>query len=133
MRLLGWDFCLVSQLRGKGRVMILIVEDEFLINWTITEELQLQGCEVISAFNADEAILILQSRADIEVVFTDIDMPGSMDGLRLAVAIRDRWPPIQVIVTSGKATPSVLPQHISFLAKPYTVNDIVRRVEQYCA
>jgi len=113
--------------------MILIVEDEVLINWTITEELQLQGCEVISAFNADEAISILQSRADIEVVFTDIDMPGSMDGLRLAAAIRDRWPPIQVIVTSGKATPSILPQHVSFLAKPYTVDDVVKSVEQYCA
>ena len=113
--------------------MILIVEDEFLVNWTITEELQSHGCEAISAFTADEAIQILQSRSDIEVVFTDIDMPGSMDGLRLAAAIRDRWPPILVIVTSGKTTPTALPDQVSFLAKPYTVTDIVRRVEDYCA
>jgi len=59
-------------------------------------------------------------------------MPGSMDGLRLATAIRSRWPPIQVIVTSGKITPSALPEKVSFLPKPYTLKDIVQRVEQYC-
>jgi len=63
--------------------MILIVEDEFLINWTIAEDLRSQGCPAISAFTADEAIEVLQSRFDIEVVFTDIDMPGSMNGLKL--------------------------------------------------
>lgn len=88
--------------------MILIVEDEFLISLAITQELELHGCEVVAAFNADEAITILETRSDIEVVLTDVDMPGSMDGLRLAAAIRHRWPPIQVIVTSGKITPSTL-------------------------
>jgi DNA-binding NtrC family response regulator len=113
--------------------MILIVEDEFLVNWSIAEELRLQGCETISAFNADEAVEILQSRSDIEVVFTDIDMPGSMDGLRLAAAIRNRWPPIQVIVTSGKIAPTALPHQVSFLPKPFTVQDVVQKVEEYCA
>jgi two-component system, response regulator PdtaR len=113
--------------------MILIVEDEFLINWTIAEELRQQGCDTISAFNADEAVEILQSRSDIEVVFTDIDMPGSMDGLRLAIVIRNRWPPIQVIVTSGKIAPTSLPHQVSYLAKPYTVHDVVQKVEEYCA
>ena len=112
--------------------MILIVEDEFLISLAITEELEAHGCVVTSAYNADEAIAILESHSDIEVVVTDIDMPGSMDGLRLAAAIRDRWPPIKVIVTSGKITPRNLPHQVAFLAKPYTVNDIVERVEQYC-
>ncbi len=112
--------------------MILIVEDEFIINTRITDELRSHGCEAISAFSADEAIQVLESRADIEVVFTDIDMPGSIDGLRLAAAIRDRWPPIQVIVTSGKITPSTLPDQVSYLAKPYTVTDVIRRVEDYC-
>jgi CheY-like chemotaxis protein len=113
--------------------VILIVEDEFLINTVITEELRSHGCDVLSAFNADEAIDILNIRSDIEVVFTDIDMPGSIDGLRLASAIRDRWPPIQVIVTSGKINPSALPDQVSFLAKPYTVNAIVQKVEKYCS
>jgi len=113
--------------------MILIVEDEFLVNWSITEELRLHGCEAISAFNADEAIEVLQNRSDIEVVFTDIDMPGSMDGLRLAAVIRDRWPPIQVIATSGKIAPTTLPHQVCFIPKPYTVLDLVRKVEDYCA
>lgn len=113
--------------------MILIVEDEFLVSLAITEELEFHGCEVTSACNADEAIAILESRSDIEVVLTDVNMPGSMDGLRLAAAIRDRWPPIKVIVTSGKIRPSQLPDQVSFLAKPYNVSDVVRTVEQYCA
>ena len=109
--------------------MILIVEDEFLVNWTITNELESHGCEVISAFNADEA----NSNPSKPHRYRSClhGHPGSMDGLKLAVAIRNRWPPIQVIVTSGKAIPSALPEQVSFLGKPY-MSEIVRRVEQYC-
>ena len=59
------------------------------------------GYRAIEVSNADEAIAILEARRDIRIVFTDIDMPGSMDGLKLARAIRDRWPPIELILTSG--------------------------------
>lgn len=59
------------------------------------------GFEVLQAWGADEAIRILEARTDIRIVFTDVDMPGSIDGLKLAASIRDRWPPIQIIVTSG--------------------------------
>ena len=82
-------------------MMILVVEDESLINLMASEELQRAGHVVISAYNAAEAIAILESRDDIGLIFTDIDMPGSMDGLKLAAAVRDRWPPIKIIVTSG--------------------------------
>jgi CheY-like chemotaxis protein len=57
--------------------------------------------QVISVYDADQAILILESRADIGLLFTDIDMPGSMDGLKLMATVRNRWPPIPIIVTSG--------------------------------
>ena len=79
------------------------------------------GFEVIEAANADEAIAILESRRDIRVVFTDIHMPGSMDGLRLAHAVRDRWPPIEIIVTSGRERVGAcdLPAGGRFFAKPY--------------
>jgi CheY-like chemotaxis protein len=60
------------------------------------------GFEAIEAIDADEAIRILESRNDIRAVFTDIQMPGSMDGLKLARAVRDRWPPVALIVTSGR-------------------------------
>ena len=111
--------------------MILVVEDEFLVNWTTTDELRSSGHEVVSAFSADEAIQILESHPEIRVVFTDIDMPGSIDGLKLAAAVRDRWPPIQVIVTSGKTTPSGLPDKVDFVAKPYTANSLLRMISAY--
>ncbi len=84
------------------------------------------GFEVIEAADADEAIRILESRTDIRVVFTDIQMPGSMDGLKLAHAVRNRWPPIKIIVTSGFNFPTEhdLPEGSRFLAKPYDPNTI---------
>jgi CheY-like chemotaxis protein len=72
--------------------VILIVEDEFLLRLDSAETIESAGFEVIQAANADEAIAILETRPDIHVVFTDIQMPGSMDGLKLARFVRDRWP-----------------------------------------
>ena len=81
---------------------VLIVEDEPLVRFCAVQTVEEAGFAVIEAANADEAIAILESRRDIRVVFTDIHMPGSMDGLKLAHAVRDRWPPIKIIVTSGR-------------------------------
>src|ERR1700721_4006147 len=106
----------------KGSV-ILIVEDETLTRWGAVKMTEDAGFEVLEAANADEAIEILESRDDIRVVFTDIHMPGSMDGLKLAHAVRDRWPPIEIIVTSGLSlvdVPQVLPERGIFFPKPYT-------------
>lgn len=72
--------------------VILIVEDEFLLRVDSAEVIESAGFEVIQAANADEAIAILIARPDIHVVFTDIQMPGSMDGLKLARYVRNRWP-----------------------------------------
>jgi CheY-like chemotaxis protein len=79
--------------------VVLIVEDEPLVRWSGLKMLEDADFEVIEAANADEAIRILESRNDIRVVFTDVQMPGSMDGLKLAHAVRNRWPPIKIIVT----------------------------------
>src|SRR5579859_5826237 len=86
----------------KGPV-VLIVEDEFLLRMDAIEMIAAAGFEVAEAANADRAIAILESRRDISVVFTDIQMPGSMDGLKLARAVRGRWPPIKILATSGHA------------------------------
>jgi two-component system, response regulator PdtaR len=85
------------------------------------------GFEAVEASNADEAILILESRFDITVVFTDIQMPGSMDGLKLAAAIRGRWPPIKIVATSALLDLSEddLPSGSRFLPKPYSPWQIV--------
>ncbi len=80
---------------ASRRAVVLIVEDEFLLRVDAVDMIKAAGFDVVEAANADEAIEILESRRDITVVFTDIQMPGSMDGLKLARAVRGRWPPIK--------------------------------------
>jgi CheY-like chemotaxis protein len=78
---------------------------------------------VIAAADAAEAIASLESREDIRIVFTDINMPGSMDGLKLAAAVKDRWPPIELIIATGKGAPSKdqMPLGSLFIPKPHNV------------
>ena len=97
---------------------VLIVEDEAIVRDLVAEELDDAGFTVVIAVNADHAISILENRLDIHLVFTDIDMPGSMDGLKLAAAVRDRWPPIHIIITTGKARPLEIPANALFIPKP---------------
>jgi CheY-like chemotaxis protein len=85
----------------KPGIYVLVVEDELLSRLHAASLVEDAGYSAIEAANADEAIAILEARKDIRIVFTDIDMPGSMDGLKLARAIRNRWPPIELILTSG--------------------------------
>jgi CheY-like chemotaxis protein len=104
-----------------ARPVVLIVEDDFLLRLNAADVIEAGGFEVIEAANADEAIKILESRSDITVVFTDIQMPGSMDGLKLARAVRVRWPPIKIVATSGRLNveETDLPEGGRFLPKPY--------------
>src|SRR5664279_3394362 len=90
--------------RTAKRPVVLIVEDEFLLRMGAAEMIGDAGFDVVEAASADEAIAILEARPDIRVIFTDIQMPGSMDGLKLARFVRDRWPPIKIIATSGLVT-----------------------------
>lgn len=85
------------------RPVVLVVEDEPLIRLNACDMLEDDGFEVIGAASAHEAIEILKSRSDIRVIFTDVQMPGTMDGLALVRMARDRWPPIKIVVTSGNA------------------------------
>ena len=104
------------------RPVVLVVEDDHLLRLDATDMVESAGFEVIEAANADEAISILESRNDIAVVFTDIQMPGSMDGLKLARAVRGRWPPIKIVTTSGLRIieETDLPEGGRFLPKPYS-------------
>lgn len=117
----------------SGRPAILVVEDEHLVRMYATAILEEAGFEVIEAPNADEAVSFLESRKDIRIVFTDIDMPGSIDGLRLAKAIRERWPPIELILTSGKYDlPNIwLPERGKFLRKPYRAAALVGVINEF--
>lgn len=93
------------------------------------------GFIALEAANADEAVALLEQRSDIGVVFTDVDMPGSMDGLKLANAIRDRWPPVEIIVTSGHVRLSDvdLPQRTVFFPKPYDSRQIVTQLREFAS
>jgi CheY-like chemotaxis protein len=103
------------------RPVVLIVEDDLLLRMNALEMIAAAGFDVVEAADADQAIDILESRRDITVVFTDIQMPGSMDGLKLARAVRGRWPPIKIVATSGHpyVDETDLPEGGRFLAKPY--------------
>ncbi len=117
------------------RPVVLVVEDDYLLRLDAADMIKAADFEVIEAANADEAIAILESRNDIAVIFPDIQMPGSMDGLRLARAVRGRWPPIKIITTSGQRIIEELdlPEGGRFLPKPYNptqVNGVLRELTQ---
>jgi two-component system, response regulator PdtaR len=117
------------------RPVVLVVEDEFLLRMNAIEMIEEAGFEVVEACNADDAIAILESRSDIRVVFTDIQMPGSMDGLKLAASVRNRWPPIKIIATSGFSVirEGDLPKGGVFLPKPYTSKRISATLHELTA
>ena len=108
------------------RLIVLIVEDEALIRMDAVEMILAAGYEVLEAANADQAIDILESRTDIAIVFTDIQMPGSIDGLKLAHAVRHRWPPVKIVTCSGhiKVIQEDLPEGARFVRKPYSKSEI---------
>ena len=110
---------------------VLVVEDETLIRELVAEELEEAGYSVVVAHNADQAIAILEDRQDIHLVFTDIDMPGSMDGVKLAAAVRDRWPPVHIIITTGKVRPLEIPANALFIPKPYVGKNVVAAMRTF--
>ena len=120
---------------SRSPVCVLVVEDEFFNRLHAVDLVNEAGFTAIEASNADEAIAILEARKDIRIVLTDINMPGSMDGLKLAHAIRKRWPPIELIVTSGHFhfTDDDMPERGRFFRKPYRDQDIVSALQHFAA
>ena len=111
----------------KRRLAVLVVEDEPLLRMNAADIVEEAGYTAIEAASADEAVLILESRSDIALILTDINMPGSMDGLKLAHAVRNRWPPIKIVVVSGQMqiTESELPSDSRFFGKPYQTDKMI--------
>ncbi|WP_371126440.1 response regulator [Bosea sp. (in: a-proteobacteria)] len=111
-----------------SKIVVLVVEDEPLIRMNAVAMIEDAGYEVIEADGADQAIAWLEARSDIRAVFTDIEMPGSMDGLKLVHAVRERWPPVVLIMASGRITPpaSQMPTETVFIPKPYTEQQVLR-------
>ena len=113
--------------------MLIVVEDDLLLSLDISEALKDEGYDVIAVGSADDAIKVLESHNDIHTIFTDIDVPGSMDGLKLAAAVRDRWPPVNIIVTTGMRAPrdDEMPANSMFIAKPYRSAEVLEAVRSF--
>ena len=100
--------------------VVLVVEDEMLLRMRAVDMVEDAGFTSVEATDADQAIAILESRSEIALLFTDIQMPGRMDGLKLAHAVHQRWPPIKIILVSGqlKLAKTDIPANSHFFGKP---------------
>jgi two-component system, response regulator PdtaR len=118
------------------QILVLVAEDEDLVRLVIVDALEDAGFEVIEAEHAEAALSILQIHAArIHVLFTDIQMPGAMDGLALAHHAATRWPKIALLITSGRPRPlqRSFPERSRFLAKPYRHNHVIRHIRELAA
>jgi DNA-binding NtrC family response regulator len=117
------------------KAIVLVVEDEPLVRMAAVDLVEEAGLEAIEAKDADQAIRILEARTDIRIVFTDIDMPGSMDGIKLAAAVRGRWPPIEIILTSGhyNIRDDQIPDRGVFFRKPYDTQKVIVTLQRMAA
>jgi len=114
---------------------ILVVDDEPLIRLDLSEFFHHRGFVVFEAANADEAIAVLNHNPAIQVVLTDVQMPGSMDGIRLAHFIRERWPPTLLVVASGgrSVDQGALPSRSVFVAKPFDPHRVLGEIARLAA
>ena len=111
--------------------VVLVVEDEMLLRMRAVDMVEDAGFTSVEAVNADQAVAILESRSDIALLFTDIQMPGSMDGLRLAHSVYERWPPIKIIMVSGqlKLANTDIPTDSRFFEKPFEAGEMIAEMQ----
>jgi two-component sensor histidine kinase/ActR/RegA family two-component response regulator len=110
---------------------ILVVEDEMLLRMRAVDIVEDAGFNPLEAVNAEDALVLLESRSDIDLLFTDIQLPGAMNGLKLAYAVHERWPSIKIILVSGQVTPSEAerPTDSRFFAKPVEVQHMIAELQ----
>ncbi len=117
----------------QDRLVVLVVDDELLVQMTAVDELEEAGFYVLEAANTDVALMVLEARSDdVHVLFTDVNMPGSMDGMALAEKVHQRWPHIRLLISSGYARPhpDEIPDHGHFVPKPYRGTTLVHHIVQ---
>lgn len=114
------------------QITILVIEDEPLIRMTVADDLQDAGFRVLVAGNADEGLRLLDADASIHAIFTDVDMPGELDGLKLAWIVRDRRPPIEIVITSGHRSIGMtdMPERAVFFPKPYAHQPVIETLRR---
>jgi two-component sensor histidine kinase/FixJ family two-component response regulator len=116
---------------GPSAPNVLVVEDEMVLRMRAVDIVEDAGYNSIEAVNADEALAILESRSDISVLFTDIQMPGTLDGLKLAHAVHKRWPAIKIILVSGQVNLSDAekPTDSRFFGKPLETKQMIAEIQ----
>ena len=130
----GNDHWRNGMIQSSGK-RVLVVEDEPLLMMMAIDIVEGAGLEAIEATNAQDAIIILEARTDIAVIMTDVEMPGTMNGLRLAASIHHRWPLVGIIVVSGRVSVGVadLPENGIFFQKPYDAEALAHAVRTLAA
>jgi len=111
---------------------VLVVEDEMVLRMRALDIVEDAGFNPIEAVNAEQALAILEARSDISLLFTDIQMPGTMDGLKLAHAVHDRWPAIKIILVSGQLNPAEKDKPINsqFFGKPLDGKEMIAELQR---
>jgi CheY-like chemotaxis protein len=117
--------------RSSIPAVVLVVEDEMLLRMRAVDMVEDAGYTSVEAVDADQAVAILESRADIALLLTDIQMPGSMDGLGLAHSVHDRWPPIKIILVSGQLNLAniAIPVGSRFFGKPLEAKVMIAQMQ----
>ncbi|MDO5758100.1 MAG: response regulator [Rhodobacterales bacterium] len=117
---------------ARNTPAVLVVEDEILIRMDVVDIIEDAGYKTYEAGTADAAVKLMERHGDIGILFTDVELPGSMDGLRLAAHIRDGWPPVVIIIASGNIgiQKTAMPEGATFLAKPYAASLISKTLHE---
>lgn len=114
--------------------MILVVDDEPIIRLDAVAIIEDAGFVVFEAADAEEALEIMSAHPEVSVLFTDINMPGPLNGLELARRVHEGWPMVQLVITSGRVVPNPdeIPEHGHFVAKPYQTSAVVNLLRSIC-
>jgi CheY-like chemotaxis protein len=117
------------------RTVVLVVEDEPLLRLNTVDMVEEAGFDALEAANSEQAMRLLESRSDVGIILSDIHMPPGMDGMALAALVRDRWPPIEIILVSGEVNSAEadLPERGLFFSKPYRPRDVVAALNRMAA
>lgn len=121
---------MIGAASAAGQPSVLVVEDESLLLFTTADDLRDAGYAAFEATNAAAALKLAETLGGVDVLFTDVDMPGTMDGLGLARAVQARWPETRIVITSGHImlTAGDLPPGAGFVPKPYRIETVVEAI-----
>ncbi|RYB06005.1 response regulator [Lichenibacterium ramalinae] len=125
----------MTQTSPPGRAVVLIVEDEPIVRMMVIDLFEDEGFEVLEAATGDQALTIFDERRDVALLFTDVEMPGKVDGYALAHWVHANRPAVKTVIVSGRAMPNAgdMPEGATFVGKPYDHDDVMRRIQTMMA